>query len=699
MPADARAWVQGPAGSGKTTAAAERVSALVRQGIPAQQVLVFLPQRTLAGPYQQVLDQPDFPAGGRPDILTLNGLAQRSLTLFWPLVAKAAGFANPNSPPVFLTMETAQYYMSRIAEPMLRKGYFAAVKLAPNRLYSQLLDNLNKSAFVGFPQTEIGSRLVSAWTGPSSQVRVYEQAQEVISAYRQECLSRNLLDFSLQIEVFNQFLRPALLFKQYIHARYRYIIADNLEEDTPAAHDTLQDWLPGMDGALLLFDENAGYRRFLGADPTDALRLQDNCEVINFTALPSQPAGLRVFTGAFSAALGMPVDVEDTGEPAAPLTESEVLENIRPISTRFYPQMLEAAAAEVARLIDQGIPAGEIAILAPYLTDRLRFSVSNLLRERNIQTRVLRPSRTMQQESAIRCLLILARVAHPAWGMPPQKADFCAMLTTAIKDFDPIRAGILTEIVLPRRDSPDLPADFAGIHISAKERITFSFGEVYTELREWLAGYAAEPPLQLEYFFSRIFGELLTRPGFGFYGDQEAGKVTANLIESARKFRQAVQGVLKADEIPLEFIRAVDQGLISAQYLRSWEPPLEDAVTMAPAYSFLLQNRPAAVQVWLDTGSDAWFERLEQPLTHPFVLNRQWQEGEVWDDAREAQENRQALARLVQGLARRCTRQILLMHCEMGEQGYDQVGALIRNSAFAYTRVRRAASQTGGSDV
>ncbi len=700
LPADARVWVEGSAGSGKTTAAAARVAMLVQQGIPAQQILILLPQRTLAGPYQQVMDSPEFPTGGRPDILTLNGLAQRSLMLFWPLVAKAAGFASPNSPPVFLTMETAQYYMARVAEPLLRKGYFAAIKLAPNRLYSQLLDNLNKSALVGFPHSEIGSRLASAWTGPSSQMRVYEQAQEVISAFRQECLARNLLDFSLQIEIFNKQLQPALLFQQYVQTRYRYIIADNLEEDTPAAHDMLLNWLPAVDGALLLYDTAAGYRRFLGADPEDARKLKDHCQVLNCDPLPSQPAGLRVFTSAFSAALGLPID-EPIGEiPAPPLPESEVLAAIRPISTRFYPQMLETAAKEVARVIENGTPAAEIAILAPYLTDRLRFSLTELLAAKKVNTRVLRPSRTMQQESAIRCLLVLARVAHPGWQMPPLRADFTAMLSTAIKDLDPIRAGILAEIVQPRRDDAALPGDFASIHLSAKERITFTFGELYSELRDWLINYATEPPLQLEYFFSRIFGELLTRPGFGFFGDQEAGKVTANLIESARKFRQAVQGVLASDEIPQEFISAVDQGLISAQYLRSWEAPQEAAVTLAPAYSFLLQNRPAAVQVWLDVGSNAWYERLEQPLTHPFVLSRQWQQGDVWDDAREAQENRQALLRLVQGLARRCTSQILLMHCEVGEQGYDQSGALIRNSAFAYTRVRRAANQpTEASDV
>ena len=120
--------------------------------------------------------------------------------LFWPLAAEAAGFAQPDQPPVFLTLETAQYYMARILRPLLDQGFFASVTIDRNRLYSQVLDNLNKSAAVGFPYTEIGERLSGAWYGDPAQRRVYADAQESANRFRQYCLEHNLLDFSLQLE-------------------------------------------------------------------------------------------------------------------------------------------------------------------------------------------------------------------------------------------------------------------------------------------------------------------------------------------------------------------------------------------------------------------------------------------------------------------------------------------------------------------
>ncbi len=53
---------------------------------------------------------------------------------------------------------------------------------------------------------------------------------------------------------------------------------------------------------------------------------------------------------------------------------------------------------------------------------------------------------------------------------------------------------------------------------------------------------------------------------------------------------------------------------------------------LAPAYTFLMSNRPVDYQFWLDVGSRGWFERLYQPLTHPYVLSREWPAGQSWTD-------------------------------------------------------------------
>ncbi|MCX6031805.1 MAG: DEAD/DEAH box helicase family protein, partial [Chloroflexi bacterium] len=208
LPLDRRVFLEGIAGTGKTTAAVARLLRLLAEGVPAGSVLVIVPQRTVGAAYADALRKPATPAGGEVTVLTVGGLAQRMAELFWPLVAEPAGFAEPNRPPTFLTLETAQYYMARLVGPLLDAGYFDSISIERNRLYSQLLDNLNKATVVGLSIDEIAGRLKGAWLGESAQARVYDEAQECANRFRAYCLAHNLLDFSLQYEVFVRHLWP-----------------------------------------------------------------------------------------------------------------------------------------------------------------------------------------------------------------------------------------------------------------------------------------------------------------------------------------------------------------------------------------------------------------------------------------------------------------------------------------------------------
>jgi hypothetical protein len=82
-------------------------------------------------------------------------------------------------------------------------------------------------------------------------------------------------------------------------------------------------------------------------------------------------------------------------------------------------------------------------------------------------------------------------------------------------------------------------------------------------------------------------------------------------------------------------------------------------------------------QFWLNIGSPGWGQRLYQPLTHPYVLSREWIEGRLWTDADEVAANQDALYRLATGLIRRCRKQIYLGYSQFGEQGYEQRGPML----------------------
>jgi hypothetical protein len=680
-PLDAHIFLEGLAGCGKTTVGVERLLHLMREGIPGSSILLMVPQRTLAQPYYQALNTPGVVAGGVVDVVTLGGLARRMVDLFWPLVAGKAGFAHPERTPSFLTLETAQYYMAHLVHPLLLQGYFDSVVLDRNRLYSQILDNLNKAALVGFPHTEIGERLKSAWAGDPGQVRIYEDAQSCANLFRDYCLGHNLLDFSLQVEVFLHHLWDEPLCKRYLLDTYRHLIADNIEEDTPAAHNLLRQWLPECDSALLIYDQDAGYRRFLGADPQSAYQLKDQCtqQVILSRSFVTSPA-----TEALGVELVHALNFQPKGERSGEAGGSP-LDAVRYSDLRFFPQMVDWVAEQIGMLVkEHGLPPGEIVVLAPYLSDALRFALTNRLGLLGIPARSHRPSRSLRDEPVARCLLVLATLVHSSWEMPPTKFDMMYTLVQAIDGLDLVRAQLLVEIVFRTRQGEALLSPFEDIRPEMQERITYLLGERYERLRLWLDHYRQGEPVELDHFISHLFGEVLSQPGFGFHGDFSAGEVAANLVESIQKFRWAVAETLQEEGIPLgkEYLLMVQDGVIAAQYIRSWQVQADEltgsgnGVLLAPAYTFLMSNHPVTIQFWIDAGSQGWFERLYQPITHPYVLSQGWLPGKTWTADDEFTASHEAMTRLVLGLTRRCRERIYLGLSELNEQGYEPRGPL-----------------------
>jgi hypothetical protein len=675
-------FVSGPAGTGKTTAGVERMRYLLAQGVPGESILMLTPQRSLQEPYLDLLYSPERSAGGEVTPATVGGLARRMVDLFWPLAAEAAGFAYPDQPPVFLTLETAQYYMAYLVRPLLDEGYFESVTIDRNRLYSQIIDNLNKAAVIGFPHTDIATRLDSSYFGDPAQRRVYADAQDCANRFRQYCLDHNLLDFSLQLEIFANILWKQDIVHDYLSRTYRHLIYDNVEEDGPRAHDILREWLPSFESALLIYDEGAGFRYFLGADIHTGWALNEFCnehiQLQDSFVMSENVAGLdNELTEAILPDFQASVESQ---------TSSEALAIVQ---SHFYPELLDAVVDEIDGLVSTGISPSEIVILAPYLSDALRFSITHRLEERSIPWRSHRPSRSLRDEPASHALITLAALAHPHWSIHPPKFDVAYALMQSIEGLDLVRAQLLTEIIYRQRDLQ--LSTFDQIKPDVQERITFSIGNRYEVLRDWLLAYREDDQLPLDHFFRKLFGEVLSQPGFGYHSNFDSVRVAASLVESVKKFRIALDltGFQNLSGLGREYISMLQDGVIAASYLEGWDSDEKDAVLVAPAHTFLMMNRPVTVQFWLDIGSGGWYERLSQPLTHPYVLSRGWEPGRMWTDADEVQSSKESLARLVSGLLHRCRERVYICLSELGESGFEQRGELLR--AFQKVFNRKAA--------
>ena len=686
-------FLSGPYGSGKTEYAIERLRwLLARERVRGDDILILVPQRTSAKPYKHYLRGAAMPKGSPPRITTVAGLARDAATLYWPLLSTTVGFRDPRKEPTFLNLETSQYHMERLVMDAIAQGEFDGIRVEKNRIITQVLDNLNKSSLHGFTIDEGYTRLelsVPLGETRTGQLNALRAARAISHKFRQLCLDESLIDFSLLIDLFYRHALSNEWSRTHLFRSHRHIIFDNIEEANAVAHDLIDAWMPELDSALLIMDEDAGYRAILGADPIRAAHLADTCEQqLSLTETPSLSPSLLATAHRVEHAIRKR-NRQDGDTTPAPVADQEQPSAFRiPERTfRFYPQMLRWVIDQVARLIQQeGIAPGEIAVVAPFVSDALRFSLQNGLSEKGIPSTTHRPSRALQDEPAARCLLTLAALAHPDWAIRPPSPDVTHAIAVSIAGLDPIRASLLSNLVFPPRRSLIELSSFDEITTAMQERITYVAGEAYDRLRNWLYTYRTSGELlPLDQFFARLFGELLSQPGFGFHDDYDAARIANQLVDSSRNFRWALEeaeGVTAALNPGLavslgkSYLALVTSGALGALYVSGWQEP-KDAVFISPAYTYLMRNRTVDVQVWLDIGSSGWWERLYQPLTHPYVLSRNWPTDQMWTDFDEFQTRQETMRKLLLGLIRRTRREIYLGISDFSEAGLEQRGALL----------------------
>ena len=730
-----KSYLVGPPGAGKTSRLVDRLVQLLEQNTRPDRILVLVPQQSQARVFRAALARV---AGanrprGEPDIDTIYSLAQNHVSLFFPLIAPMAGFANPAQEPMTINTEAAQYFVGRLVQPRIED--FSDLKLQWPRLLRQILDNLNKAAVCGFPIDQIAERLGSAWAGDPQRLVSYQRAQEVALDFRQFCLENSLLDFSLLMQLFAQYLLPAASYHDYVAARYRHVLADNLEEYPPVAHDFLRLLLQTCDTALLAEDDPGGFRLFLGADVESARALRTQCdEVVRADEVFIAPPALVAFGQALMLQFRQDGvrDANPRPQPESPVTnhQSPVTDHQlpaalgdRPGAAKYWTEMVDWVVERIRRLLAEGVAPADIAVVAPFVEDVLRFELEERLRPAEVGVWSVRPSRPLYDHPAVRALLVLARLSNPHWQLPVSTGELARALASIIADLDVARAQLIADAAL-RISTINLPP----IEDTAVwERVGERFQEPYAALQRWMASHMGQPggqqlatEIPLDVYWQQLLAEVLAQPGFEPSTSRDNSFAIDKLIRGARAFREVMDRVgqsaavypvaggehgvpgiaqkprnLAAPDVGLEYVTLLTQGLWGAQYAPEREQPpaaaMDNAdaantppvpgskdILIAPIYTYLTSNFRSRYQFWLDINSLGWYERIYQPLTHPYVLSRQWKPGTVWMEADEHRERQAMLSRLVGGLVYRCSGQVFMASSQLGISGQEESGPLER---------------------
>lgn len=679
-------FLLGPAGTGKTTALQHRLAHLLQSGEPAYTVLVLVAEQEHRQAFLDLLHDQNPGPYADLKITSYTYLAWEMVRLFWPLVARPAGFDRPFQPPTSLSYDLAQILMWRIITPMLREGAFAGLRLRPQQLVSQLLDTLNRAALNALTLQEAVERTLSTWAGETQDLRFLEDARTAATRFEQHCLKNSLLDLALTVRVFDEHLVNHPEFHRYFQERYRHLIVDNVEEQTPAGQQFLMAMFGQTVSMTLAYDAGGGYKRFLSADPTGATRFQARSQqTLTFTESFTSTEPLTHLANLVENHLNV-------GGKKKPSNRAE--EAIWGVITGRYRREMVAQLPDVlGELIStHGLLPQDIAILTPYLDGALRYSLEQVLREAGLPYFLLKRRSSPRDEPRIRAWLTWLALAHPDWGLAPALFDVAEALTLSIAGLDPARAQLLADHLYDEGLGQLRPV--ANLDPALSGRVGMDVVDMVELLREWLVATGGMYPV--DEFLHRLFNELLALPPYQPELDLAGAAVCAWLVRTAGHVRQSGRalGLLTDAEVGRAFMDGIYQGLVTADPPELGEPADPDGVMISTLYGYLLAGRVAKVQVWLEAAATGWWDIPRQPLSNVFVLVPHWSPDKPWTMDEDYRIRNELLGRIVRGLTVRCNGGILLATSDLDRRGQRQDGALWRALQPVLVHLPTSAEQT-----
>ena len=622
-------------------------------------------------------------------LMHFNQLAREMVILFWPLVARQAGFASGFQPPTFLGYDLAQLLMWNTITPMVDRGAFADLRRRPQQIVSQLLDTLNRSALNRLDILQATERQVRTWVGEADHVRNLRQAQEAANSFRKHCLANNLLDLSLTIDVFNNQVLAHPEFSRYFSERYQHVLVDNVEEQTPAGQHFVAELMKSTESATIVYDADGGYRRFLAADPLGAqrFRLVAN-RVFDFEEGFAGSHKLRHTAQLLDHIFNGRQQLE---KPELP--DGVVLDIVQ---SRYRREMLNTLATRLAAMLrdDETLKPSDIAIVVPYLDGALRYTLIQALRDVGIPMNIVRRRASPREEPRVRAWLTWVALAHPAWGVLPTEYDVSEALALSIQGLDPARAALLAGAAYPPSSSKlvsaeNLPPDLA-------ERLTPDVIELYEKLRLWIEENGDQHPL--DQFIYRLFTDLLARRDFQPEPDLAASGVIEWLVKTATRLVEASKalGLENSADIGRAFLTSINKGLVTSEPPEMGDPPDPNGVLISTIYGYLLRGQPVRIQVWLETAASGWWDIPRQPLSNAFVLAPSWEADRQWTLSEEIDIRNQLLTRITYGLTARVTDGIILATSDLDRRGQRQDGPLWR--AFELLQPDRIGIDEGATE-
>lgn len=550
-------------------------------------------------------------------IRTYSQFVREEVTTYWPIILSSCkNIIKKDLVPTFISTNLKTYIFEKKIEEMRNKNnYFEDITGTNRAIASNIMNNLDHAIYNEIDYKNIGEKVYNSKANKDNiNNKSYIQMNEIIEEYMDEMISNSIIDNTISVYLYNNYLLKDKIYKDQLAKRYNYLFVDDLQ-NISASQVSLIEFFEEKEKQIYLYLDNSKYfSSFIKNDlkyiHNKLLIQEENYSNIGIFDLINMPAKIELDQGS-----------------------------------QLYGEMIDNIALKIEKLVEQGVSKKDIVIINPINTPVLDYEISNKLSSKNIDILTIKNNSKLidYQYGNVLYVAVTIYCKKQQYIKEEEYINFIQIL------FDLNRLEAYR--VYKNRDNDE---NYKSVikYIDTKRDEKLNIGEFLTK-------FYIDKVLNLKEGLNNVF-------------------ICKNIISESESFVDVLEKLNLKDnkEVDEIFIISLKKFIKDYFIARDIEDiKNKDAVLITTPYSYIANNIDRKIQIWVDIGSNTWNMKIEKDLANPLVLKKSFKDGEIYTSEIEETYKKYYMYNTVYNLLKN-TENIYAYKSEYSINGYIQEGGL-----------------------
>lgn len=550
-------------------------------------------------------------------IRTYSQFVREEVTTYWPIILSSCkNIIKKDLVPTFISTNLKTYIFEKKIEEMRNKNsYFEDVTGTNRAIASNIMNNLDHAIYNEIDYKNIGEKVYNSKANKENiNNKSYIQMNEIIEEYMDEMISNSIIDNTISVYLYNNYLLKDKIYKDQLAKRYNYLFVDDLQ-NISTSQVSLIEFFEEKEKQIYLYLDNSKYFSSF---------IKNDLKYIHNKLLIQEENYSNI--GIFDL-INMPAKIE--------LDQS----------SQLYGEMIDNIALKIEKLVEQGVSKKDIVIINPINTPVLDYEISNKLSSKNIDILTIKNNSKLidYQYGNVLYVAVTIYCKKQKYIKEEEYINFIQIL------FDLNRLEAYR--VYKNRDNDE---NYKSVikYIDTKRDEKLNIGEFLTK-------FYIDKVLNLKEGLNNVF-------------------ICKNIISESESFVDVLEKLnlkdnKEADEIFIISLKKFIKDYFIARDIEDIKN--KDAVLITTPYSYIANNIDRKIQVWVDIGSNTWNMKIEKDLANPLVLKKSFKDGEIYTSEIEETYKKYYMYNTVYNLLKNAEN-IYAYKSEYSINGYIQEGGL-----------------------